>query len=308
MSNFVATILCAAVLATGMPAATPSETGNTVRMTVTANVEKDKRFPQIERGDVIVKNGDSPLAVKDWAAAKGERAGLELFFVIDEASSSSLGGQLDDLRAFIQAQPETTAVGIAYARNGTVEVRQELTRDHAAAAKALRLPLSSAGAFGSPYLSVTDLMQRWRSSENRREVILITDGIDRAGRGHNALANPDIDTAAHMALKTGTMLHSIYFPGAGHRFHSLWYATMGQNGLAKLTDATGGESFFLGTQTPVSLAPYFEQLQRILDNQYLLTVTVQPGKKAGMQYVNVITEVAGVDFSAPGAVWVPAVQ
>ena len=60
---------------------------------------------------------------------------------------------------------------------------------------------------------------------------------------------------------------------------------------------TGGESFFLGTQAPVSFSPYLEQLQRILDNQYLLTFSAAPGKKAGLQYVTVTTEVAGVDFS-----------
>jgi hypothetical protein len=246
------------------------------------------------------------LQVTDWAAAQGDRAGLELFLLIDDASISTLGLQLEDLRSFIKAQPATTAVGVGYARNATVEMRQNLTTDHDAAAKSLRLPVGSVGAYGSPYLSVTTLMQGWTATDNRREIILVTDGIDRAHRGRNALANPDVDTAADIAQKNGIMIHTVYFPGVGHWRRNFWEATSGQNGLAKLSDITGGESFFLGTQAPVSFAPYLEELQRSLDNQYLLTFVAKPGKKSGLRSVTVTTEVAGVDFNTPDAVWVPA--
>jgi hypothetical protein len=306
MSVSIATILCAAMLVSELPPGTPNTTGPQVRMTVTANVEKGKRTPQIEKEDVIVKQGKEPVQVTGWAPARGERAGLELFFLIDDASARTLGSQFDDLRTFINAQPSTTAVGIGYARNGTVQVVQNLTPDHALAAKSLRLPMGSVGAYGSPYLSATELMRGWTPSGNRREIVLVTDGIDRAGRGHNALMNPDVDTAAEVAQKTGTIIHSIYFPGMGHWYRNFWQANYGQNGLAKLSDMTGGESFFLGLQAPVSISPYLDQLQQILDNQYLLTFTARPGKKAGLQSVTVMTEVAGVDFSTPDTAWVPA--
>ena len=68
-------------------------------------------------------------------------------------------------------------------RNAVVQITQDFTNDHAAAAKALRLPLATPGSYGSPYLSVIDLMKRWPESTNRREVIMVTDGIDRARRG-----------------------------------------------------------------------------------------------------------------------------
>jgi hypothetical protein len=38
----------------------------------------------------------------------------------------------------------------------------------------------------------------------------------------------------------------------------------------------------------------------------LLSFSAKPGKKAGLQYVSLNTEVAGVDFAAPDAVWVVA--
>lgn len=285
------------------------ETGGTpVQMVVTANVENGKRVPEIKKEDVFVKKGNESLPVTGWVPAKGEHAGLELFILIDDASLSTLGTQLADLRSFVEAQPATTSVGIGYARNAVVEIRQNFTQDHGLAAKALRLPLNTAGAYGSSYLSVVDLMKRWPQTTNRREVLLVTDGIDRAHRAHNALLNPDVNTAAALAQRTGTVLHSIYFPGEGQRRRSFRTATNGQNGLAKLAALTGGEAFFIGWPAPVSFAPYLSDLQKVLDNQYVLTFTAKPGKKAELQYVKVSTEIAGVSLSTPDAVWVPGAR
>src|SRR5271154_5940858 len=154
-----------------------------VTMTVTANVASDKRMPQINREDVVIQQGKERLKVTEWVPAQGDRAGLELFLLIDDASASSLGSHLDELAAFINAQPSTTTIGVGYMRNATVEIVQNFTTDHAAAAKALQLPLGSAGAYGSPYLSAIDLMKRWPASDNRREIVMVTDGVDRARRG-----------------------------------------------------------------------------------------------------------------------------
>jgi hypothetical protein len=276
------------------------------RMTVTASVDGGRRMPEIRREDVLVKKGKERLQVAGWVAAQGDHAGLEVFILIDDASSTSLGSQLGDLRTFINGQPKTTAIGVAYMRNATVQIVQDLTADHALAAKGLRLPLGSVGAYGSAYLSAIDLMTRWPSGANRREIVLVTDGIDRAGRGGNALFNPDVDRAIEIAQRNGIVVHSIYFPGVGHRHRNFWQATNGENALAKLSDGTGGESFFLGLQGPVSFAPYLEQLQKILDNQYLLTLSVKPAKKAALERVSIGTELAGVDLDAADAVWVPA--
>jgi hypothetical protein len=286
----------------GEPAEVP------VKMTVTASVDNGRRMPDIQKEDVVVQKGKQRLQVAEWVAARGDRAGLELFILIDDASDSSLGTKLDELRGFIQSQPSTTSVGIGYMRNATVQIAQNLTADHALAAKALRLPLGSAGAYGSPYLSVVDLMKRWPASANRHEVILVSDGIDRARRGRNALLNPDVDTANDVAQRTGTIIHTIYSPGVGRWHRNFWDATNGENGLAKLSDVTGGESYFLGLQSPVSFAPYLDQLRKTLDNQYLLSFYATPGKKAGLQRVNISTEIPGVDFNAADGVWVTAAK
>jgi hypothetical protein len=237
---------------------------------------------------------------------------LDLFILIDDASDTSLGVQLGDLRAFINAQPPTTSVGVGYTRGATLQIAQNFTSDHAAAAGALRLPIGSTGGYGNPYLSVIDLMKRWPENANRREVILVADGIDRARIGPRlrglSTISPDVDYASDVAQRTGTIIHTIYTPGVGRLHHNFWEATNGQNGMAKLSDVTGGESFFLGLQPAVSFAPYLDRIQNILENQYVLTFEVKPGKKAGLQRVTLTTEVAGVEFASADSVWVPAAK
>ena len=100
-----------------------------------------------------------------------------MFILIDEASDVTLGNQFVDLRNFIDHQPAPTRIGIGYMRDGSVKTVQELTADHGAAGKALRLPLASAGVMPSPYLSLKDLIKHWPDSANRREVVLISSGI-----------------------------------------------------------------------------------------------------------------------------------
>lgn len=309
MHRSVLAMSLAAMALTTLPvmAKNPAEAGAApVKMTVTASVDNGKRTPGIQKEDVVVKKGQERLQVAEWVAARGDRAGLELFILIDDASDSSLGTKLDDLRGFIQAQPATTSVGVGYMRNATVQIAQNLTTDHGKAAKSVRLSLGTAGAYGSPYLSVVDLMKRWPDSSNRREVIIVSDGIDRAHRGRNALLNPDVDVASDVAQRNGIMIHTIYSPGVGHWHRNFWQANSGQNALAKLSDLTGGESFFLGLQPPVSFVPYLDQLRKTLDNQYLLSFYASQDNKARLQRVGISTEIPGVDLNAADAAWVPA--
>lgn len=282
-----------------------------VRMTVTANVSDNKRMPAINQDDVLVKRGNDRLAVTEWTPAQGDRAGLELFILIDDVSDGSLGLQLDSLRGFIKDQPSSTLIGVGYMRNATVQIVQDLTTNHVQAANALRLPMGTGGAFANPYLSVTDLMKRWPASENRHEVLMITDGADR-GRHHGWRVgyqlSPDADTAIAKAQKTGTNIHTIYAPANNHMYRGYWQALNGQANMARLSESTGGMSFYLGLHSAVSFDPYLRDLQKALNNQYLLSFDAKPAKKAGLQQIALSTEVAGVDIASHNAVWVPAAK
>jgi hypothetical protein len=150
---------------------------------------------------------------------------------------------------------------------------------------------------------VIDLMKRWPTTQNRREVLMVTDGIDRARRSmgwHGLYTNPDVDSANQVAMRTGTMIHTIYAPGVGRLLRNYWEATNGQMGIAKLSDVTGGESFFLGLQQPVSFAPYLDQLQRILNNQY---PTHSLGRKRNFGMCLSIPKSQGSIFLLPMRCW-----
>lgn len=282
-----------------------------VRMTVTLSGVGDGAMPTVSRDDVIVTRGrGNRLKVTGWTPATGENAGLDLFILIDDASTTQLGSQLDALRSFVNAQDAKTSVGVGYMRNATVNIVQNFTTDHAAAARSLRLPVGNTGAFGSPFLSAISLMNGWPAHPNRRVIVMVTDGIDRARGGPRdrgiGPTNPDVIRASDVAQRTGTIIYTLFFPGVGYRSRNMWEATNGQNGISRLSDETGGEAFFLGLQAPVSFAPFLDGVQAALRNQYLLEFRAVPGRRAGLQSVSVGTEVSGVEIMSAGSVWVPA--
>ena len=76
--------------------------------------------------------------------------------------------------------------------------------------------------------------------------------------------------------------------------------------LTKLADETGGECFSLGTSQLVSFQPSLERLQKLVSNQYYLVFQAVPRKKAGLQRINIQTELSNSEILAPDNVWVAA--
>jgi hypothetical protein len=268
--------------------------------------DKKSNAPVINREDVMVFEGRDRDSVTEWIPAQGDHAALELFIMLDDGSNDAVGTQLSDIRKFIMAQPPSTQIGIVYMRNGTAMIVQNLTSDHEQAAKALRLPIGIAGANGSPYFSLSDLVKRWPPSAARHEVVMATDGVDRY-YGAGDLQDPYVQEAIEDAQRAGIIVCGIYTPGAGHFGHSYWQTYWGQLYLAELADKTGGESYYIGfTGAPVAFAPYLGDIAHRLNNQYLLTFLAKPPKKAGLQRVKIRTEIPKVDLIAPEQVYVPA--
>src|SRR6201981_367322 len=281
-----------------------SSTGVAVHVMVTVEPRHGSNVPDINREDVMVYQGHDRARVTDWLPLQGEHAGLQLFILIDEAASTSLGSALEDIRQFINAQPSTTAIGVAYMRNGTAEILENPTNDHTQAAKALRLPMGDPGGSGSPYFSLVDLIKRWPEGSVRREILMVSDGIDRFGG--SGPSNPYVDSAIEEAQRAGVIIYSIYTPGVGHYGHSFWRMNWGQNYLSQISDETAGESYYLGFGPPVSLAPYLDDLTHRLTRQYLLTFLAKPERKAGFQQVKLRTEVPNAELVASDRVYVPA--
>lgn len=277
--------------------------GAAVHAVVTVEAHHGTNIPVINREDVMVYEGHDRDQVTDWVPLVGDHAGLQLFLLIDDAANSSLDSQLQDLRQFISTQPATTAIGVGYMRDGTVQVVQNLTTDHAQAAKSLRLPLGDPGASPSPYFSVVDLIKKWPDSPVRREVLMISDGIDRLyGGGPD---DPYVDSAVETAQKAGIIIYSIYSPGVGHFGHSFWRMNWGQNYLAQISDQTGGESFYYGFGPAVSFVPYLDDLSHRLTHQFLVAFIPKAEKKPGLRQVKFRTEVPNAELVGADRVYVP---
>jgi len=303
-------LVASVVLFLQAKAPTPPE-GVAVRMVVTASSVGDDSVPEVSMRDVQVSQRRQTLKVTGWTPTGRSQAGLNMFLLIDDASDRSLGSQLNELRDFINAQAPSTLVGVGYMRNATVQIVRDFTNDHAAVANAVRLPLGNTGAFGSPYLSVIDMMNRWPEHPSRRVIVMVTDGIDRARggpRSRNLSTMPDVTRASDLAQRTGTLIYTVYTPGVGSRRRNFFEATAGQNGIARLSDESGAESFFLGVQAPVSFRPFLDRIQTALNNQYLLEFRAIPSGRAGLQSVSVGTELSGVELISADGVWVPAAQ
>jgi hypothetical protein len=299
-----------------------------VHMVITDQAaNEDSEMPPLTAGNVQVKQGKNILKVDQVIPARDDNAALQLFILIDETCDTGIGNNLNDLRDFINAQPATTMVGIAYMSNATVQITQNLTVDHAAASKAVRLPRANLSSMDSPYLSLISVVKSWPQSKVRREVLMVTDGIDRLrgastasgfsspggmGRmpGPGSATMPsismDADPASTASQRYGVIVHSVYSPGVGRHGRNAWEAQLGQSGIAKIADETGGEYFALGTQNPVSFKPYLDRLQKIFNNQYFLVFQAVPKKKDDLQRVGVSTTAPNVDIAAADNVWVPA--
>ena len=209
---------------------------------------------------------------------RGDQANLELYIAIDDGEDSDLGLQFNSLKDFINRQPGTTQVGLAYLRNGSANIVAPMTADHAQVAKALRLPFGQPGISASPYMGVSDLVKKWPAAEARREVLLITSGIDPWSPPDPQ--NPYLQKAIADAQRGGILVHSIYYAEAGHPGHSYRSVNWGQNYLSELGDETGGEAYWQGFSSPVSFDPYLKDLAQRLQNQYLLTLAkeeIKPG-------------------------------
>ena len=303
--------------------AAPATTQVHVVITDTA-LRSDSEAPRLKQEDVKVKQGKTFLQVTQLIPAQGDNAALQLMILIDDTLDTTVGGNLNDIKEFIKAQPASTVIGVGYMSNAGVNVVQNFTADHELAVKAVRLPRGALSAMDSPYLSLISLVKGWPQQKVRREVLMLSDGIDRLrgekptpsrlgpdyGPVYHTMPQISIDasSASEISQRYNVLVYTLYAAGVGRAGRSSWDLQLGLGGLSKISEETGGECYSLGTSTLVSFKPYLERFQKNLDNQYYLVFLAQPKKKAGLQRVNIQTEASNSEILAPDNVWVPAAQ
>ena len=291
----------AAILSAAIPGHAQTVSVTTV---VTVLGPKFTPPPAISKDDLTVYEGKQKRDINSWVPAQGDKAALELAIVIDDADSSDLGIQFNDITSFVKSLPKTTGVAIFYASNGTVQAASQFNTDHDAVVKALRMPFGRGAAYTSIYLSVMSLISRWPVTGARREILLLADGIDRF-RGDPF--SPDVPATVEKAQKAGVIIHTLFASGVGRFSRNFYRVSLGQSNLAQLADSTGGEAFFQGTQTPISFAPFLQQLDTVLKNQFFLTYATERSKKKGgeLRSFRVHSEQRNVEISHASRVFVP---
>ncbi len=263
---------------------------------------------------VLPKSGEAPIPVPQSALkvevdgksvqpavwqpyGKGE---VQLVLLIDNSARTSFGRNLQDLTKFIQNLPPNVAADVAYMQNGVAVMSGALSKDHANVATRLHLPGGSPGSNASPYFCLQDLAKRWPAgpSAARREVLMITDGVDPYNVRYDP-QNPYILATLDVTNRAGLVVYSIYWRDQGGLSGTLYETDAGQNYLTQVADATGGTLYYQGLTNPVSLVPFLADFTRRLDNQYELAVPVKTEKKESYASLKVKTEVGGVKLTAP---------
>ncbi len=289
------------------PGSSPSQETSTARAIVTVNSKASEAVTTVPQQSVSVYENRKLQEVTGWVPLRGERSGLQLVVLLDDSSQGNLGSQLNDLRSFITALPPTAQVAIGYMRNGTPNLVQNFTADHEQAAKALRLPVGTPGINGSPYFCLSSLVKNWPGDADiRREVIMVTDGVDRYSGGRFDPDNPYVQAATSDAQRAGVIIYSIYYRGAGRFDRNEQVTDGGQNYLTQVSGATGGKVYLEGFGNPVSFAPFLSDIQRKLQNQYELSFVATA--KPGLQSIRVKTTQPNTSLEWPSRVQVGGVN
>lgn len=299
----VAVCLTAAALA-AIARQQSSTSGVPVSVLVTLEPKRGKTIPAIEAQDIAVLQGKDKRPVTGLVAAG--QAPMQLMLLIDDSARATFDTEISTLRQFVNSLPPTTEIAVAYMRNGMAAITQNFTRDHNAAANAIRLALGPGGADVSPYDSLTDAVKKWPEiGAQRKEVIMISSGIEGLGGGYMP-DNPYVNAGIESAQKAGIVVYTIYDPSVGHFGHSFWRNTWGQNFLSQLSDETGGEFYTIGYGSPVSFEPFLRQILMNMQNQYVLTFDARAEQKSGLQAIKATIIEKDATVAAPNKVFVRA--
>jgi hypothetical protein len=275
----------------------------TVTTVVTVHGPKDTPPPPVDRRDVNVSSDKTRLNVTGWVPAESaDQGAFQLAILIDnDVRSTILGQQMQDLNNFINSLPPNAMVGVFYGEHGAATVAAPFSSDHKAVSEKVRLSEGIGGDSPSIYLSLADLVSKWQPAGPRREVLVITSGIDAL---HPGLLDPYFDSTLDKVQRAGVEVYTI-FDGTS-RYGFSFGGETSQGKLIGMSTDSGGESFVQGPTTPVSIAEYLNELGSDLNHQYLLTFTMDPSKhaKGEMRNIEVRLEQRDLKVSYPRRVFI----
>ena len=259
--------------------------------------------PAVAQTSVQLKENGKPVQVTGWSPVLSSGKGIEMAFVIDDSLRANVANQLNDIRAFFKTLQPGVSVFVGYMQNGrVVPATKGFTTDREAAIKSLRVPMGVPGGNASPYFCLSDFAQKWPlpPDGNARVLFMITNGVDNY-TGANPLNqdSPYVADAIKDAQKAGVLVYSLYFADQGVGGGAASFS--GQNYLAKVSEETGGVTYYQGTFNPVSFAPYLKEFNTELGRLFELRFLA---RASGLQPIKVSVDVKGVKIGAPEQVFV----
>lgn len=239
--------------------------------------------------------------------------GLQVAILIDDGLRASVGTQLDELKNFVMKLRPGTEVYVGYMQNGRVSGPAAFTTDYAGLSSHIRLPLGLGGINASPYFCLTDFIKRWPGAPEADEetsagngkarvVLMITNGVDPYNGSVSPLNqdSPYVAQAVTLAQRSGVAVYSIYYGNSGVRGN---YASLsGQSYLQQVADGTGGQTYFQGTWSPVSIAPFLTQFQKSLSETYIATYPAVAKDAKTLVQLKLTSSVRGTKIHAPSQV------
>lgn len=300
---FAAASLLAASLAMAAESKPPKQ--ETKASTIVTVLPKGKAQITVTPQDLHLKVDGKEASITGFTPLHSPQSPVELILLIDDGARMSLGTQWGEMAHFIQSQPPETKMAVAYMWGGEALLGGPLTTDRQAVLRMLHLPEHGGAAISaSPYFCLSELAKKWPSSDPqaRRMVVMISDGVDYYEM-HYDPEDPYVQSAMNDAVRAHMIIYAIYWRSADLYDRTNYGSNDGQNLLAELTEATGGESYWEGMGNPVSFQPYFKDIDERLENQYKLDFTAVVGGKPELQSIRLQVR-ARVKVSAPQQVYV----
>jgi hypothetical protein len=283
-------IFALTLLALAIPAVQAQQESGTPTQALISVDSKTPSTPTAKDITIKVDNRVTPLLNLAPVPPNGAQVAL----LIDDGLRTSIGSEMNNIKAFLTGLPDGTEVFVGYMQNGRVVSADDMSgfsTNRAAVAQGLRLPFGLRGASASPYFCLSDFVKNWppraegeaasqrQPAHKARIVLMITNGVDPYN-GSTSITNQDspyVASAVTDAQRAGVPVYSVYYPDSGFRGGRGSFS--GQSYLQQVAQGTGGTSYYVGTGSPVSLAPFLKQFHDAIVETYVATFPVDGNKK-----------------------------
>ena len=232
-------------------------------------LKENKTGEFLEAGEIIVKEDNDEQTILSIRSVTNTP--LHIAILVQDNLSSDFNLQLEEIKTFIKKLPADSRVMVAYLRSGTTQIRQKFTTDLTKAADSLRIVTGNSSlAPNSPFEGVEEILPRFDAlPTGRRAILMISDGVDlSSSTPQQSLA---LDQAILKAQRRGVAVYSFYSSTSSTEGGNSSFVLNSQGALDRLSEETGGHAYFQGTISPISLQPFFKDLNLALNRQFALT-------------------------------------